>query len=222
MKRIILFSEILSETACEAAEKFVRQGHRVYALSEETKRAVSAEGVCYLNAAAWREEEAEKALAQIEEGYLDILVLAASRHCSRDGDITEGHNYGEMLQVMDENVNGAYNVFRKSLPLLYKGKEKRIAVITEERASINRTREKTDYAYLMSLASIHMMQKILFNRLRPEGFTFRNYAADKMGKGMCAADYILGSLCYNEEDEYIHSDENRLVMRNSLLCEIPW
>ena len=67
-----------------------------------------------------------------------------------------------------------------------------------------------------------MMEKILFNKLRPEGFTFRCFCADPQEKGICAGEYIARGLCYDEKEPYIHSDENRLVMRDCRLREIPW
>lgn len=222
MKKIILFSEIVDEAACEAAEQFIGQGHTVYAMAAKKNTGKVIAGVHYLQGDAWKEQEVKEALGKITEGYLDILVVSVSGHCSGDGRITEYHLYEEILKVLNENVNGAYVTVKESLPLLRRGEGKRIAVITKERGSINSTKEEKDYAYLMSLASINMMQKLFFNALRPEGFTFRNYASEKQQKGMRAADYILGNLCYNERDVYIHSDENRLVMRDAFLKEIPW
>lgn len=39
---------------------------------------------------------------------------------------------------------------------------------------------------------------------------------------MCAAEYIVSGLCYDEKEPYIHSDENRLVLRDAYLREISW
>ena len=94
-------------------------------------------------------------------------------------------------------------------------------MITESGSSISWTKETDDFAYHMSLAAIHMMEKLYFNRLRPEGFTFRCYAEEGSG-GICGAEYIERGLCYDEKEPYIHSDENRLVMRDRYLHEIPW
>ena len=81
---------------------------------------------------------------------------------------------------------------------------------------------RADLAYHASLAGLNMMGKILFNRLRPEGFTFRWYCDDGAPGGMCAAEYIVSGLCYDEKEPYIHSDENRLVLRDAYLREISW
>lgn len=119
-------------------------------------------------------------------------------------------------------VVSAFSTVNAALPLLRAGKGKRIAVLTEEKSSINLHRGEDDYAYQMSLASLNMMERILFNALRPEGFTFRNYAESEVLGGMDAELYFQSNLCYDANDAYIHSDENRLVMRNAQLCELPW
>ena len=67
-----------------------------------------------------------------------------------------------------------------------------------------------------------MMGKLYFNRLRPEGFTFRWYCAEEGSGGMSAGEYLLSGLCYDEKEPYIHSDENRLVMRDAYLREVAW
>ena len=48
---------------------------------------------------------------------------------------------------------------------------------------------------------------------RPEGFTFRNFVTDGPKTGMDAKTYIQRDLSNLPEDDYIHSDENRLVRR---------
>ena len=67
-----------------------------------------------------------------------------------------------------------------------------------------------------------MMGKLYFNLLRPVGFTFRWYCAEERNGGMSAGEYLLSNLCYDAKEPYIHSDENRLVMRDSYLREVAW
>lgn len=222
MEKIILFSEVVSASAYETAKQFVGQGHIVYALSEPGQESKKEDGIRYLPVNKKNREEIRAVLEEIPEQYLDLVVLSAYRHARRDGSITDAHDYAEMLQVFDENVNGALQTVQEALPLQRRGETKRIAVLTQERASINWNQEEADYAYLMSLAALNMMEKILFNTLRPEGFTFRNYAVSAQPGGMSAAEYLLQDLSYIETDDYIHSDENRVVMRDAFLRELPW
>lgn len=58
--------------------------------------------------------------------------------------------------------------------------------------------------------------------LRPEGFTFRWYCAEEHSGGMTAGEYLLSGLCYDAREPYLHSDENRFVMRDACLREIAW
>lgn len=67
-----------------------------------------------------------------------------------------------------------------------------------------------------------MMEKLYFNQLRPEGFTFRCFGSSEEEGGITAGEYIMNALCYDPKEPYIHSDENRLVMRDHHYREIPW
>lgn len=221
MKQVILFSELESKGARRTAWRLSKQGNLVYALAgkgEDTKE----QGIYYLETDRGSEEDIRKAISRIPENYLDLLVISAGKHCAGDKTITEPHDYEELLRVLNENVVSAFLTVNAALPLLRAGKGKRIAVLTEEKSSINLHRGEEDYGYQMSLASLNMMERILFNALRPEGFTFRNYAESEISGGMGADLYLQSNLCYDANDAYIHSDENRLVMRNAKLCELPW
>lgn len=158
---------------------------------------------------------------ETEQGCIDMLMLSAGKRCEQDGRLTDGHDYEALLEVIDENVIGSIEVVQAALNLMRKGKGKRIALLTERASSINLNQEVQNYGYLMSLAALNMLEKLLFNELRPEGFTFRCYACG-IGKGMSAATYLCSNLSYDKDDAYIHSDENRIVMRDEMLCELPW
>lgn len=221
MRKVILFTEMTSERTRRTAKQFAEEGNIVYALvgKEEAK---NEQGIHELEADRSSEADVKRALSRISEEYLDLLVLSAGRHCEGDGPVTEPHDYKALLQVLNENVVCAFTVVNTVLPLLRAGEGKRIAVLTEKTSSMNLNQNTGDFGYQMSLASINMMERILFNTLRREGFTFRNYAVSDTSEGMSAAQYLRKNLCYDEKDAYIHSDENRLVMRDALLCELPW
>ena len=61
------------------------------------------------------------------------------------------------------------------------------------------------------MAALNMMEKIAFNALRPEGFTFRNFVTDGPKTGMDAKTYIQRDLSNLPEDDYIHSDEKMCI-----------
>lgn len=223
MNRVVIFSEIMSEKACRAAEDFLDQGDTVYALvGEEDGNQKVPQKIKTLAVNRTSPASIRQAAETIVEETIDLLVLSNGVHGETDGTIREHHSMQEMEHVMDQNLTSNYYLTEAVLPKMKQGGMKRIAVLTEKKASNYATEERTDFAYAMIAASTNMLQRVLFNRLRPEGFTFRNFADDGEKGGMCAADYFLSNLCDDPNDAYIHSDENRLVMRNAYLKEIPW
>ncbi|MDE7186821.1 MAG: hypothetical protein K2O13_04860 [Lachnospiraceae bacterium] len=40
--------------------------------------------------------------------------------------------------------------------------------------------------------------------------------------GLSCGDYITMDFCYDEQEPYIHSEENRYVIRDSVFREISW
>lgn len=220
MNRVILFSEMMSEKSRRAAVDFLKKGDIVYALGDSN--ATAPEGVTVLNIDRTDPNSIAQAVESIKEDKIDLLVLSNGVHGDADGTVREHHSMDAMVDVMDKNLLCNYFLVDAIIPRMQTGGMKRIAVLTETKASNNETNETTDFAYAMSAAATNMMQRLLFNKLRPEGFTFRNFADDGKLGGMCAADYFCCNLCDDPNDAYIHADENRLVMRNQFLKEIPW
>lgn len=162
--------------------------------------------------AAWMEER---------ETSLDILVLRSGFLLTSDGNVKKEHNYADISRIFEYNVQGTREIIEGMLPLLRKGKKKRIALVTSKNSSIGETQDKENFAYHMSISAINMMMRIYFNQLRPEGFSFRCYAVEGTG-GLSGTEYINLDFCYDEKEPYIHSEENRFVMRDSHLREIAW
>lgn len=198
----------------------MKKGDIVYALGGADGAAP--DGVTMLAADRTSPASIAQAAETIPEKTVDLLVLSNGVHGTADGTIRGHHSMAGMENVLDQNLACSYFLTEAVLPKMKQSGMKRIAVLTETKASNNETKETADFAYAMSAAATNMLQHILFNRLRPEGFTFRNFADDGQPGGMRAADYFLSSLCDDPNDAYIHSDENRIVMRNAYLKEIPW
>lgn len=145
-------------------------------------------------------------------GALDLLILTAPAK-TPDPALDPADYY-------TQEVTFFRDVVETMKPHLEKGK-RRIALLTTLRSSI-RCHEGADLVpQEMVQAALNMMMKLYFNQLRPEGYTFRVFAEGEQG-GLTAADYFLEDLCYDPKEPYIHSDENRLVMRDGMLNEIPW
>lgn len=89
--------------------------------------------------------------------------------------IREPQDYGELHRLMDVNACGPLRVTEAFLPLMDKGTLKRLCFVSSEASSIGRARRTAWYGYCMSKAALNMGVKIMFNPLRPEGYTFRLY-----------------------------------------------
>ncbi|MBQ2667736.1 MAG: SDR family NAD(P)-dependent oxidoreductase [Clostridia bacterium] len=221
MNRIVLFMETGRPATMNAAAWFAAQGDRVY-LAGKTQPEVMPDGVRFLPMDPMNEQSLADAVQTVEaaDGKLDIFVLGAGCH-PKDGVVGTDHDADALADTMVQNICGSRQALEAFLPLLRKGM-KRVAHITEQESSNTWSCGTEDLAYWSSMAAMNMMGKMMFNLLRPEGFTFRWYCDDELPGGMCAAAYIASNLCYDPKEPYTHSDENRFFMRNKWLQEIPW
>ena len=89
--------------------------------------------------------------------------------------IRESPDYTEMHRMYDVNALGPLRVVETFLPLLDGSSLKRLCFVSSEAGSIGRTGRTSWYGYTMSKAALNMAVHILFNHLRPEGYTFRLY-----------------------------------------------
>ncbi|MCR5753669.1 MAG: hypothetical protein K6G30_02490 [Acetatifactor sp.] len=197
----ILFNTLENEVARRTCEELRAEGHKVYMAATQ--------------------EALEEVMSTIGDS-LDMVVLSIADSTQTDHHtIRTGLDMDAILDVASEKAAGILTMAKATIPYLRNGKRKRIALLTDETASIRESREESDYGYHMSQAAADMVMKILFNTYRPEGFTFRCFAESPKG-GMSAAEYLLTEQSYIETDDYIHSDENRLVLRDGFLREITW
>lgn len=189
----------------------------------ETKDELASKG-CKVYTSTGKKEDVRTVLSEIEsmEGSIDLLLLGADGQMPQDGTIGEKHDWEAILARLSEQMNETRNAIDAALPLLRKGCLKRIGMITKKESSVSYCRDDSNYGQHMAWAGLNMMGKLYFNMLRPEGFTFRWYCGEENDGGMSAAEYLLCGLCYDANEPYIHSDENRMVMRDSYLREIPW
>lgn len=206
MKKIALVIHNENASTRETATYLAEQGYTIYQVEtlQDSELAVVTKDI------------------QDKEGALDLLLLGTNEALLEDGSIRDGHKEEELLDVLDNQINGIRAAIEYALPLLRKGEGKRIGLITKSDSSISLCRCETNYGRHMVLAGLNMVGKIYFNLLRPEGFTFRWYCAGTEKGGMSAGEYLLAGLCYDPKEPYIHSDENRFVMRDNYLREIPW
>lgn len=204
MKEIVLIAGTQFREAAETADWFKQQGAVVYEISSVADAAVKAQ-----------------ALKAIQgEGKLDYLVIQATARGENVQPLGQ-LDYSDLSRVFNQSINGAHELIEAALPYLREGK-KRLGLITSAATSTREPEETKDFAFAMTQAGLHMLWKLYFNKLRPEGFTFRVFCPTEDGSGLCAGKYMQMDFCYDAREEYIHSEENRIVMRDGLLREISW
>lgn len=89
--------------------------------------------------------------------------------------IREKQDYAEMHRLYDVNALGPLRVVEAFLPLVEKSGTRRLCFVSSEAGSILRAKRTAWFGYCMSKAALNMGVKILFNDLRPQGYTFRVY-----------------------------------------------
>ena len=156
----------------------------------------------------------------------DMLVLSFDKGIFEDININKEFSEIVDFEALTETVAHYASVILEaaegSIEALRKGSLKRIALLTKETSSVRENSDTAGYPENMAMAAANMVMKILFNKYRPEGFTFRCFADDEKIHGIEASEYFLTEQSFIETDAYIHSDENRLVMRNGQLREITF
>lgn len=160
---------------------------------------------------------------------VDLLVIQIdTAYEGEDAEVGTAHDYEAMLDVVSRKIYEAYAIVEAWLPALEKGTEKKIAFLTQKCASIRECGDKDGYVKHMILAGINMQAKLLYNNLRPKGYAMRCFVTDGLtdeengDHGILCGDYITMGFSYDEKEPYIHSEENRFVMRDAAFCEIAW
>lgn len=98
---------------------------------------------------------------------LDVLVNCA-------GIFPQVDDREHFLNTVQVNAFGALRTIEAFLPFMQKG-DKRICTISSEAGSIALAARNDRFAYTSSKAALNIAIQMLFQKLRPEGFTFRLY-----------------------------------------------
>jgi len=143
--------------------------------------------------------------------------------------IREAQDYDEMHRMYNVNSLGPLRVVEAFLPLLDRGDLKRLCFVSSEAGSIARSRREAWYGYCMSKAALNMAIKILFNHLRPEGYTFRVYHPGWVRSYMSGQKNNEADLEPEEAAAYAlpffigaRDDEDRLALVDYQGQEWPW
>lgn len=105
-------------------------------------------------------------LADWETGALDMLINCAG--------IAGGNDPEAIRRLCNVNSVGALRMTEAFLPLMEKG-AKRLCYVSSEAGCISLAHRQENFAYCMSKSALNMAVRLLFNKLRPEGYTFRLY-----------------------------------------------
>lgn len=156
---------------------------------------------------------------------LDMFVYIIKPPGEEDQSILNDLDF-DKLQDGYENI--AIEMIKEvsdSLDLFGDPEKARLCFVNYVESSVNMANyHKGDYGRMIN-AACNMAIRIMFNRLRPLGYTFRVFAAqdgDNPLEASYAAEYFLTDRSLEEEEPQIRSDENRFVMRNMYEEEIPW
>ena len=174
-------------------------------------------------------QAAAGAVAAITD-HVDMLINNAGVGSpTGERTIREPQDYDEMHRMYDVNALGPLRVVEAFLPLMDHSALKRLCFVSSEAGSIGRSTRTRNYGYCMSKAGLNMATKILYNHLRPDGYTFRVYhpgwirsymSGQKSTEGHLEPDEAAGpALAYFLE---ARADEDPLVMRDWQGQDWPW
>lgn len=100
------------------------------------------------------------------------------------------------------------------LPLLEQGELKRLCYVSSEAGSIAKAERTAWFGYCMSKAALNRGVQQLFDRLRPDGYTFRLYHPGWLRT------YMSGNL--NQEAELEPSQSAEPALNYFLGSTLPW
>jgi NAD(P)-dependent dehydrogenase (short-subunit alcohol dehydrogenase family) len=134
-----------------------------------------------------------------------------------------------MHRVFDVNTLGPLRVVESFLPVMEASPMKRLAFVSSEAGSIERCYRTAWFAYTMSKAALNRAVRLMFNDLRPQGYTFRLYHPGWVRSYMSGTKNTQADLEPEEAAEYALGyflpdleDEDRLAMRDYQGQEWPW
>jgi NAD(P)-dependent dehydrogenase (short-subunit alcohol dehydrogenase family) len=177
--------------------------------------------------------DSARAAAQVVDktsGKVDLLINNAGiLSLTMERSIREPQDYDEIHRVYDVNSLGPLRVVETFLPLMERGEMKRLCFVSSEAGSIARSSRTSWFSYCMSKGALNMAVKILFNDLRPQGYTFRLYHPGWVRTYMSGQKATQGDMEPEEAAGYAipfftdpFEDENHLALIDYQGQEYPW
>ncbi len=122
-------------------------------------------------------ESVKQARLTIEKeiSCLDMLISNAGINGKHDGEITMESNFENMMRTYNINSLGAVRLVEIFYQLMKGSDKKRLCFVSSEAGSIAQAWRNDNFSYCMSKAALNMYVKLIYNRLQPEGYSFRLY-----------------------------------------------
>lgn len=150
---------------------------------------------------------------------LDMLISNAGINGKLDGEVIMESNYDYMLQTYNINSLGAVRLVEAFYQLMRESDKKRMCFVSSEAGSITQAWRNDNFSYCMSKAALNMYVKLIYNRLKPEGYSFRLYHPGWIRSYMSGKLSERGNLSIEEAAEYALNyfldetvDETELVL----------
>ena len=155
------------------AGQYIPEWHELAALKNEHPDMLH---IVPLNVCSMDSARAAAEIVKSHTDHLDVLINNAGVNSETIYvGIREPQDYDEMKRLYDVNALGSLRVVEAFLPLLEPSDAKRLCFVSSEAGSIGAAERTSWFGYCMSKAALNMGIKILFNDLRPSGYTFRVY-----------------------------------------------
>ncbi len=110
--------------------------------------------------------------------HLDVFVSDAAYMGGPENSRVKGEmpiDESLLEKAVAVNALGALQCVEILLPLLRKGEEKRLCIVSSEVSSVTLMQRDGDFRYCMSKTALNVAVRMLQNTLASEGFTFRLY-----------------------------------------------
>lgn len=123
-------------------------------------------------------EESVRQAAEEIAGFtdrLDMLVSNAGINGKLDGEVIMESNYEYMMRTYNINSLGAVRLVEIFYQMMRGSDKKRMCFVSSEAGSITQAWRNDNFSYCMSKAALNMYVRLIYNRLKPEGYSFRLY-----------------------------------------------
>lgn len=183
------------------------------------------------------EESVQAAARSVAEtsDHVDLVINNAGIiSTTNDTPIRQPQDFAAMRRMYEVNSLGPLRVTHAFMPLTDRGALKRLCYVSSEAGSIGKAGRTSWFGYNMSKTAVNMAVQLLFNALRPDGYTFRLYHPGWMRTYMSGEKNLRATLEPEEAAEYALKyflsgidapspyDEDTLVLRDYLGNAWPW